>query len=177
MKGIIVFVLSTCVLAQPVLAATTDIGEGGQLNFSISIRQGTCELEEDSIEVDMGTTMLALPVRVGREFNQKPFSIGLKNCSNVLRTYITMKGTPDAVDPNLFALDSGGDNASGIGLKIVRSTGEQVLPFATDSTPIEYNIPVDGDYQFDYVASFIPVTTKAKAGRVNALIDFSVQYE
>lgn len=156
-------------------AATTDLGPKGTLKFTLKISQGACELVKDSVEVDMGTAVLKKPVRIGTEINPTPFSIGLKNCSEVVRAYVTMDGTPNADDSNLFALDAGG--ATGVGLKIKTAAGVQQFPENTTPTPVEFAINGDGAHQLNYIASYVPIRADATIGRADAAVDFTVQYE
>ncbi|UUR72437.1 long polar fimbrial protein LpfE [Enterobacter asburiae] len=162
--------VSTVAMATPL-----NIGSAGDVHFTISIRQGTCELEKDSIDVDMGSVVLQKPVRVGKELNQQSFSIGLKNCADVARAYVTMDGTADSTNQDLFALDSGG--ATGVGLKIQTKSGVQQYPVSTNTTPVEHSIWFDGTNKLNYIASYVPVKTDATVGAANATVNFSVVYE
>lgn len=155
--------------------ALTDLGPKGDLKFSLQIRQGSCELVKENIDVEMGKAILNHPVILGRDMKPTPFSIGLKNCSDVIRAYVTMDGTPDTDDPNLFALDAGG--ATGIALKIKTVDGVQQYPRNTSQTPLEFSITSDGSHQLNYIASYVPVRTDATTGRADATIDFTIQYE
>lgn len=162
--------VSTVAMATPM-----NIGSAGDVHFTISIRQGTCELVKDNIDVDMGSVVLQRPVTVGRELNQQSFSIGLKNCADVARVYVTMDGTADATNPDLFALDSGG--ATGVGLKIKTKGGVPQYPVSTNTTPVEHSVWFDGTNQLNYIASYVPVKTDATIGAANATVNFSVVYE
>lgn len=157
------------------LMAMQNIGSGGDVHFTISIRQGTCELQQENIEVEMGSVFLTKPFAVGRELNHKAFSIGLKNCANVVKTYVTMDGLANGTDPTMFALDAGG--AQNIALKIQTADGVIQSPKSTDNTPLTFNITADGEAQLNYVASYVPVTKDATAGAANATVNFSVEYE
>ncbi len=154
-------ILALCLLPLSFssFAATTDLGPKGTLKFTLKISQGACELVKDSVEVDMGTAVLKKPVRIGTEINPTPFSIGLKNCSEVVRAYVTMDGTPNADDSNLFALDAGG--ATGVGLKIKTAAGVQQFPENTTPTPVEFAINGDGAHQLNYIASYVPIRADA----------------
>ncbi|HAV2167791.1 TPA: long polar fimbrial protein LpfE [Escherichia coli] len=169
-------ILALCLL--PISLSTmalTDLGAKGDLKFTLQIRQGACELVKDNIEVDLGRAVLKQPVRIGTELNPTTFSIGLKNCSEVVRAYVTMNGTPNMDDPNLFALDAGG--ATGVGLKIKTAAGVQQFPKNTTPTPIEFAINSDGSHQLNYIASYVPIRADATIGRADATVDFTVQYE
>lgn len=155
--------------------ALTDLGAKGDITFSLQIRQGACELVKENIDVDLGRAVLKQPVRIGSELNPTPFSIGLKNCSEVIRVYVSMDGTPDTDDPNLFALDTGG--ATGVGLKIKTTNGVQQYPKSTNLTPLEFAINGGGTHQLNYIASYVPLRADATIGRADATVDFTVQYE
>ena len=165
-----------CLLsAASAMASPQNIGSAGDIHFTITIRAATCELENDNIEVAMGTVALQRPVAVGSEMNQKAFSIGLKNCAYASKAAVRMDGTPDETMTSLFALDPGG--ATGIALKIQTTGGVQQYPSQTDSTPVEHVVWFDGANKLNYIASYVPVSTDATTGAANATINFSVEYE
>jgi type 1 fimbria pilin len=175
MKTIHAFIPVFMLFTASVMAVPVNIGSGGDILFSITIKAATCELESDSIDVNMDTVVLTRPVRVGKELNQKSFSIGLKDCEYSSKAYVTMNGTPDATNPSLFALDSGG--ATGVALKIKTTGGVQQYPLSTDSTPVEHTVWFDGTNKLNYIASYVPVKSDATVGAANATVNFSVVYE
>ncbi|MBB1202345.1 long polar fimbrial protein LpfE [Enterobacteriaceae bacterium 89] len=173
MKPTILLLLSLCASS---VSAMTDLGSPGDIHFTISIRESACELTQKSIEVEMGSVLLPRPVTAGRELNQEPFTIGLENCSNVVRAYVSFDGTPDADDSSLFALEEGG--ATGVGIKITDETGVQLLPAAAGAAPQE--IPVsseDGKVEIKYLSAYKVTSSQAKSGKANALVNFSIVYE
>lgn len=155
--------------------AAQNIGSAGDVHFTISIRQGTCELQQQNIDVDLGKVALPSPITVGRELNHKAFSIGLKNCAGISKVHVTMDGLANGTDPTMFALDTGG--AEGIALKIQTTQGVIQSPKSTDNTPLDFDITADGEAQLEYIASYVPVKTNPTAGTANAMLDFSVEYE
>lgn len=175
MKTLHALMPACLLLTASVMAAPTNIGSAGDIHFSITINAATCELESDSIDVNMDTVVLQRPARVGKELNQKSFSIGLKDCEYATKAYVTMDGTADATNPSLFALDSGG--ATGVALKIKTSGGVQQYPSSTDSTPVEHTVWFDGTNKLNYIASYVPVKPDATVGTANATVNFSVVYE
>lgn len=175
MKTINAFLPACLLLTASAMAATTNIGSAGDIHFTLTIKAATCELEKDSIDVDMGTVVLQRPVKVGKELNEKSFSIGLKDCEFATKAYVTMDGTADATNPSLFALESGG--ATGMALKIKTSGGVQQYPSSTDSTPVDHTIWFDGTNKLSYIASYVPVKPDATVGAANATVNFSVVYE
>ena len=175
MKTINAFLPACLLLTASAMAAPVNIGSAGDIHFTITIKAATCELENDSIDVDMDTVVLQRPVKVGKELNQKSFSIGLKDCAYATKAYVTMDGTPDATNASLFALDRGG--ATGVALKIKTSGGVQQLPSSTDATPVEHTIWFDGTNKLNYIASYVPVKPDATVGAANATVNFSVVYE
>ena len=169
------FLPACLLLTTSAMAAPMNIGSAGDIHFSIIIKAATCELESDSIDVDMDTVVLQRPIKVGKELNQKSFSIGLKDCAYATKAYVKMDGTPDVTNSSLFALDSGG--ATGVALKIKTSGGGQQSPSSTDSTPVEHVVWYDGTNKLNYIASYVPVKPDATVGAANATVNFSVEYE
>lgn len=175
MKIMHAFMPACLLLTASAMAAPVNIGTAGDIHFTITIKAATCELESDSIDVDMDTVVLQRPAKVGKELNQKSFSIGLKDCAYATKAYVTMDGTADQTNPSLFALESGG--ATGVALKIKTSGGVQQLPSSTDSTPVEHIIWFDNTNKLNYIASYVPVKPDATVGAANATVNFSVIYE
>lgn len=169
------FLTGICCL--PLLAlAKTDIGSPGDLYFSLSIRQGTCELVQSDFSVDMGEVMLARGYSVGDVLNHVPFTIGLQHCGDVVTARVTMDGAADADNPDLFALDEGG--AEGVALEIVDASGKVQKPKSTDATSHDFAInPADGTISLAWNASYVVTRTPVKSGAANALVNFSVEYE
>lgn len=175
MKLIHAFIPACVLFTAPAMAEAINIGSAGDIHFTITIKAATCELESDSIDVNMDTVVLTRPVRVGKELNQKSFSIGLKDCAYATKAYVTMDGAVDATNPSLFALESGG--ATGVALKIKSSGGVQQFPSSSDSTPVEHTVWFDGTNKLNYIASYVPVKSDATVGAANATVNFSVAYE
>ncbi|QSG17476.1 long polar fimbrial protein LpfE [Salmonella enterica subsp. enterica serovar Typhimurium] len=175
MKNLHALMPACLLLTASAMAAPSNIGSAGDIHFTITIKAATCELENDSIDVNMETVVLQRPVKVGKELNQKNFSIGLKDCAYATKASVTMDGSPDPTDPSLFAPDSGG--ATGVALKIKTSGGEQQYPSSTDSTPVEHTVWFDGTNKLNYIASYVPVKPDATVGTANATVNFSVTYE
>ncbi|WHP33243.1 long polar fimbrial protein LpfE [Trabulsiella odontotermitis] len=161
----------------PLLAlAKTDIGSPGDLHFSLSIRQGTCELVQSDFSVEMGEVSLARGQNVGDALNSVPFTLGLQHCGDVVTARVTMDGAADTDNPDLFALDKGG--ADGVALKIVDANGKIQKPKSTDATSHDFAItPTQGMISLAWTASYVVTHTPVKSGAANALVNFSVEYE
>lgn len=157
------------------LAAKSNLGSPGELHFALTVKQGTCELESDNILVEMGSMQLQRPPKVGRILGEKTFKIGLKDCGDVVRAYVTMDGTPDGDDADLFALDSGG--ATGVALKLTNGAGTQQIPIPSGGDAIEWNINQNTNNSLEYTAQYVATSTKATPGTANAVVNFSVTYE
>lgn len=169
-----IFALCLLPLSFLSLAATTDLGPKGTLKFTLKISQVPANWSKTVLK-STWDQRFSKSLRIGTEINPTPFSIGLKNCSEVVRAYVTMDGTPNADDPNLFALDAGG--ATGVGLKIKTAAGVQQFPENTTPTQVEFAINGDGAHQLNYIASYVPIRADATIGRADATVDFTVQYE
>ncbi|MFW0765650.1 long polar fimbrial protein LpfE [Trabulsiella odontotermitis] len=169
------FLTGLCCL--PLLAlAKTDIGSPGDLHFSLSIRQGTCELVQSDFSVEMGEVSLARGQNVGDALNSVPFTLGLQHCGDVVTARVTMDGAADTDNPDLFALDKGG--ADGVALKIVDANGKIQKPKSTDATSHDFAItPTQGTISLAWTASYVVTHTPVKSGAANALVNFSVEYE
>jgi P pilus assembly protein, pilin FimA len=167
--------LPVCLLLASPAMALTNIGSAGDIHFTLTIKEATCELQQENIEVEMGSVQIQRPVVVGRELNQKKFTIGLKDCAFATQAKVTMDGNVDTTDHNLFAIDEGG--ATGIALKIMTNDGVQQYPVATDSAPVEHIIWFDNTNTLNYTASYVAVKQEVTTGAANATLNFTVQYE
>lgn len=155
--------------------AKVNLGEVGQLHFSISITNTTCGLEKKGLEVDMGKIPLPSPVSVGGILSEKDFTIEMKECDGISKVKVMMDSLPDSDDNSLFALDNGG--ATGVALKIVTDKGTQQKPKASGGTPVEWKLAEDGTGKLNYRASYVIVNSKVTGGAANALVNFSVEYD
>ncbi|SQD00713.1 LpfE protein precursor [Escherichia coli] len=166
-------ILALCLLPLSFssFAATTDLGPKGTLKFTLKISQGACELVKDSVEVDMGTAVLKKPVRIGTEINPTPFSIGLKNCSEVVRAYVTMDGNTQCRRLKSFCAGCGWRYRRWAEIKT--AAGVQQFPENTTPTPVEFAINGDGAHQLNYIASYVPIRADATIGRADATVDFT----
>ncbi|KNC88195.1 long polar fimbrial protein LpfE [Trabulsiella odontotermitis] len=169
------FLTALCCL--PLLAqAKTDIGSPGDIQFSLSIRQGTCELVQRDFSVEMGEVTLNRKQSVGDALNSVPFTLGLEHCGDVVTARVTMDGAADANNPDLFALDEGG--AEGVGLKIVDANGRVQKPKSTEAASHDFAIsPADGVISLAWTASYVVTRTPVKSGAANALVNFSIEYQ
>ncbi len=125
MKNLHALMPACLLLTASAMAAPSNIGSAGDIHFTITIKAATCELENDSIDVNMETVVLQRPVKVGKELNQKNFSIGLKIARMPQRPALRWTVLQTRLTPR-FCLDSGG--ATGVALKIKTSGGEQQYP-------------------------------------------------
>lgn len=154
--------------------AKTSLGEVGQLHFSITITNKTCELEKAALEVDMGKVALPKSASIGNVLSQRDFALELKDCDGLSKASVTMDSLPDSDDNSLFALDAGG--ATGIALKIEDDKGTQQVPKASGGTAIDW--PITGaSATLNYHASYVIVNNKPTSGKADALVNFSITYE
>jgi len=155
--------------------AWTNIGAPGELHMTITIKQPTCELEDLAQEVDLGTMYLNSHRLPGDTLGQKAFTIGVKNCGDVVRAFVKMDGTPDGNDTSLFALSGG---ATGVGLKVVNNLGVQQIPASSDpGDGMLWQLTAQQNNHLDYVASYVITQTPVTAGPAEALVDLTISYE
>lgn len=122
MKNFYVLMLVCLLFIVFVMVVLLNIGFVGDIYFIIIIKVVICELENDSIDVNMEIVVFQCLVKVGKELNQKNFSIGLKDCVYVIKVSVMMDGFLDLIDFLFFVLDSGG--VMGVVLKIKMFGGE-----------------------------------------------------
>ncbi|HAX3197660.1 TPA: long polar fimbrial protein LpfE [Escherichia albertii] len=169
--GLLFLALINC---SDALAEKVSLGPVGQLHFSITIVNKSCEFEKADLEVDMGTMTLQKPIAVGRVLSKRDFTIALKDCGSISKASVTMDSVPDGDDDSLFALDTGG--ATGVALKIEDDKGTQQISKTAGGTAMDW--PISGTTaKLNYRASYVVVNGSPTSGAANAMINFSVEYE
>jgi major type 1 subunit fimbrin (pilin) len=153
-----------------------DIGSPGDLHFTLSIRQGTCELQERDLSIDMGEVKHPGRLSPGQTLVSKAFSLVMLNCADATKAKVTMDGVADANDSDFFAVDEGG--AKGVAIKIVDENGVVQKPRTTDPTAHSFAVtPSGGMVSLDYTASYVTTASSVSSGSANALLTFSIEYE
>ena len=135
------------------LAASGALAHDGRVYVTGTITDNTCTLSPDSenIQVDMGTVSTASGVTV------------------------SFSGTSDPQDGDLFAVNTGADTASGIGIALYDKNKQQIAPGAQSDVQALTAGAASERLQFyaRYVADGAPVAP----GAADASATFVLSYE
>ena len=158
------------------LAVNGALAHDGRVYVTGTITDNTCTLSPDSenIQVDMGTVSNRQFYQAGAEW--QPFSITLQNCgSTASGVTVSFSGTSDSQSGDLFALDSGANAASGIGIALYDKNKQQVAPGAQSDVLALTAGAASERLQFyaRYVADGAPVAP----GVADASATFVLSYE
>ncbi|EBJ8047997.1 fimbrial protein [Salmonella enterica] len=149
----------------------------GTVTISGTIQDNTCELAPDSQNksVDMGTVAGSQFRRAGDFSPAKHFTLHLENCGPAAsEATVTFSGSADSQNPELFAVESGGDSAIGLALGIFDEKGKSIAPGET-SAGITLE-PGEASAEFDFSARYVAVLDSVTAGKANVTITFVVSY-
>lgn len=160
------------------LAVNGALAHDGRVYVTGTITDNTCTLSPDSenIQVDMGTVSNRQFYQAGAGAEWQPFSITLQNCgSTASGVTVSFSGTSDSQSGDLFALDSGANAASGIGIALYDKNKQQVVPGAQSDVLALTAGAASERLQFyaRYVADGAPVAP----GVADASATFVLSYE
>jgi len=149
----------------------------GTVNISGTIQDNTCELAPDSQNknVDMGTVAESQFSRIGDFSAAKIFTLNLQNCGPAAsEASVTFSGTTDKQNPDMFAIESGADSASGLALGIYDSDGNRIAP-GKSSAGVALK-PAQASVQLTFTARYVSVMEDVTAGSANVIVTFVVNY-
>ncbi|WP_053067955.1 fimbrial protein [Xenorhabdus khoisanae] len=174
---IAVILVSVSSISYAALPVTT-----GSVKFSGNIVESTCNIQASSNAVDMGTYLRSNILKKGEEVtgSKKPFKINLTGCP-VTTTPLTMEttfsgNTADTTDGKLLALDTlSGTGATGIGIGIYNSTGQQI---DLSSSPTLPGIPINKtDMEIPLQVAYVSNGQPTKSGKAEATLNFQINYK
>lgn len=169
-KGVIILLM--------VLLVAAVHAHDGTVNISGTIQDNTCELAPDSQNktVDMGTVVGSQFSRVGDFSPSKNFTLHLQNCGPAAsEATVTFSGTADKQNPDLFAIETGVDSASGLALGIYDSDGKRIAPGNTSAGVVLK--PGQASVALDFSARYVAVMESVTAGSADVMVTFIISYD
>ncbi|MGE8030151.1 fimbrial protein [Enterobacter mori] len=150
----------------------------GTVNISGTIQDNTCELAPDSQnkKVNMGSVADAQFSRAGDFSVAKSFTLNLQNCGPAAsEATVTFSGTADTQNPELFAIESGADSATGLALGLFDSNGKRIAPGGTSEGVVL--TPGQSFVALAFSARYVAVRDSVTAGNANVAVTFVVGYD
>lgn len=172
-------IMNKYILLLMVLISSGSFAEehDGMVNITGTIQDNTCEIAPDSQSktVDMGTMAQGTFRNVGDRSAAKAFSIKLENCGPAAsEATVTFSGTPDKANNHFFAIESGGEAASGIALGIYDINDKNLQP---DQSSEGYELePGQKLKELQFFARYVSVLNNVTEGSSNAFITFEINY-
>lgn len=173
------------IIAVSLLALTNAASAiDGTIHFSGAFTDAPCEINingsqansSNSVSVNLDTWSTAsYQNNVGATTDLKPITISLSNCPNMTQANIRFSGAVDATNPELFAIDTGVETASNVGIGIYKSSNTADIISPNDRT---VSIPLTaqtGDYTF--YASYMTTGSSVGEGAANADVTLDISYE
>ncbi|MBT0728584.1 type 1 fimbrial major subunit FimA [Rosenbergiella nectarea] len=162
--------------------ATPVTVNGGTVHFTGEFVNAACAVSTDTADqtVNLGQYTTSQLTAVGQRTTAKPFNIKLVNCSTA--TYktasISFKGTIDATDKTLLAVNGGGSNATaatGVGIEILDASSTPLTPNGTSYSTAQTLIT--GTNTLPFTARYKSTLASVSAGTADADATFVVQYQ
>lgn len=151
---------------------------GGSMRFQGLIMASSCHVEagDRQMTVNLGQISSNRFHAVGEDSNPIPFAIHLQDCSTAVSQHVgvTFHGVADGKNPDVLSVGEGPGIASGIGIALFDSQGQQ-LPL---NRPAERWISLyRGPTTLNFVAKYRATGRQVTGGAANAQAWFSLTYQ
>lgn len=152
----------------------------GTINVTGNIIDGSCDIDTDSIDVNLGDVPVSSFQQTGDQSNLVPFNITLSNCSASIKgADIMFVGVPDDNNITLLKLTQDSGVAGNVAVRITQPSAKDGLHNIILYLNTRYSTwedITDGKstmtYALQYQATAMPVT----AGTGNAIMYFNIYY-
>lgn len=156
----------------------------GTIHFTGAFTDSPCEININGSTATSGTSVnVALDTwstanyqnNIGATTDLKPIVISLSNCPNMSQANIRLSGNVDTNNPDLFAIESGVDTASGVGIGLYSSTSS-----ADTITPNSRGLSVPLTSQAGEVtiySSYMTTENIVTEGAANSDVTIDISYE
>lgn len=166
------------------LLSTSAFAVDGTIQFTGAFTDSPCEINingsstngSSSTSVMMDTWNAAnYKDNVGATTDLKPIKISLTGCPSKTQANIQFSGTADAINPKLFAIESGANSASNVGVALYSSSNPTDI-----LTPNTRNLSIPLTAQNGektIYASYMTTGTDVGQGEANAAVTIDISYE
>ncbi|WP_158069125.1 fimbrial protein [Serratia oryzae] len=174
----------TLIAASLFALAGSAFAADGTIQFTGAFTDAPCEINingsttntTNSVSVALDTWNAAnFKDNVGATTDLKPITISLSGCPNMTKANIQFNGATDAVNPTLFATQTGADTATNVGIALYSSANSaDVITPNTRSLSIPLTAQTG---QYTIYASYMTTGATVGQGAANADVTMDISYE
>lgn len=156
----------------------------GTIQFSGAFTDAPCEINIDgattnatsSVSVALDSWNAAnFKDNVGATTDLKPITISLSGCPDMTKAKIQFNGATDAVNPNLFATQTGANTATNVGIALYSSANSADIISPNNRS---LSIPLTAQSgQYTFYASYMTTGATVGQGAANADVTMDISYE
>ncbi len=177
------FVKKIALVAALSALTSSALAIDGTIQFKGAFTASPCEFNVNgsagngnTITVPLGTWATANFINnVGATTDLKPITFNLSNCPDMKQANIRFNGQADSLNPGLFAIQSGTDMASnvGIGMYKTNNTADLITPNSQSLT-----VPLTAKAgEVTVYANYMTTSNDVKEGNANADVTIDISYE
>ncbi|WP_052284500.1 fimbrial protein [Kluyvera genomosp. 1] len=174
-------VASAAVTTNPGSSAGTQ-GPGGQVNFTGSITDSSCNVDSGSTNqtVDLGKWAKSYFTGAGTETTKTAFHIKVKDCpDSVAHVAVLFDGKKDSTNSDLLAVDNATGSATGVGIKLYEDDQSEVVKLG--SVTKAHNVDAgskgtEGTADLTFFADYASTGATVTTGAANGVADFNMVY-
>ena len=160
-------------------ASTGTQSTGGQIEFSGSITDTSCDIDSNSASqvIDLGKWASNFFTGAGSETTKTAFHIKVKDCpASVTKVAVLFDGTRDSNNSNLLAVNGG---AQGVAIKLYehdRSTAVSLGKTSAKQTVTPGTSGGTGSADLEFYADYISTAATVTAGKADGTANFNMIY-
>lgn len=160
------------------------IGQGpvtahdGEVQISGSILENNCTVAADSqnLDVTLGNINSKIFTQAGDSSLPVSFTITLQHCGEAASSMaVSFSGVADDINSTLLAINSGGEQARGIGVAILDSN-RTLIPLNTASKGYVLD-PEKTENLLQFYAAYTATGSHVSSGNADATATFSLTYQ
>ncbi|WP_422528271.1 fimbrial protein [Serratia fonticola] len=156
----------------------------GTIQFTGAFTDAPCEINIDgtttnatsSVNVALDTWNAAnFKDNVGATTDLKPITISLSGCPDMTKANIKFNGATDAINPSLFATQTGANTATNVGIALYSSANNADI-ITPNSRSLSIPLTAQSG-QYTFYASYMTTGATVGQGAANADVTMDISYE
>lgn len=173
-KNMIAMALS----AAAILSISHAIAYDGTVKFVGQVLDTACTVDigaNNTMTVDMGSVYKTAFTNAGDEASTTKFTLRLINCpSSVMSARVKFDGVNHSGNTDLLALSADPGSASGVAIRLM--TADRAPLGLNQINGYSYSLLDMVDNQLDFYAAYVATSVPVVPGVVNAVANFTVNY-
>ncbi|KLN97482.1 fimbrial protein [Moellerella wisconsensis] len=148
--------------------------DDGKINFIGNIIDNTCTIEQDSLDQNVilgDVSKEALNGAAEKTAAPTQFIINMTNCPDV-KAKIKFDGLKDSINPNLLALNTEENVATGVGIRITDMANKEISLYTATDLPDLTSTPV----KLNFIARYVSTGDTVTIGKANSTSQFTIIY-